>query len=117
MRYPFISSAVASLRRAVFAAALAFAAFTAAGLASGTAEAGVAAPGLATPSAAAADLLAPATGLTETVRWVCGPFRCFWRPNWNNWYVPPYARGWGPPLRPNCFWRRGWGGGWVHVCP
>jgi hypothetical protein len=115
MRRPFATSVLALLRRAVFAVALAFAAFTAVGLT--TAEAGVATPGLATPSAAALDIVAPTTALTETVRWVCGPFRCFWRPNWNNWYVPPYARGWGPPLRPNCFWRRGWGGGWVHVCP
>lgn len=116
MRYPSFASAVVRLRRAAFAVALAAAAFTAAGLASGTAEAGVATPGLATPSAVAADTLAPSAALTENVAWVCGPFRCFWRPNYN-WYVPPYARGWGAPVRPNCYWRRTWGGGWVHVCP
>lgn len=114
MRYPFVTSVLAQLRRVVFAAALAFVAFTAGGL--GSAEAGVATPGLATPAAAAVDVLAPSASLTEHVNWVCGPFRCFWRPNYS-WYVPPYARGWGPPLRPNCYWRRGWGGGWAHICP
>ena len=38
---------------------------------------------------------------TEQVRWVCGPYRCWWRPG-------PY---WGP--RPYWGWRRPyWGGGW-----
>lgn len=37
----------------------------------------------------------------EQVRWVCGPYRCWWRPG-------PY---WGP--RPYWGWRRPyWGGGW-----
>ncbi|WP_428032327.1 hypothetical protein [Ancylobacter sp.] len=116
MRHPYITTAFARLRRAVLGAAVALAAFGAIGLAAGPADAGVAMPSLSAP-AAAADIAAPSAALTENVRWVCGPFRCFWRPNWNNWYVPPYARGWGPPLRPNCFWRRGWGGGWAHVCP
>jgi hypothetical protein len=35
------------------------------------------------------------SGLQE-VRWVCGPYRCWWRPG------PAY---WGP--RP--YWHRGWG--------
>jgi hypothetical protein len=32
----------------------------------------------------------------ENVRWVCGPYRCWWRPNYYyGWYRP-----WG--------WRYGW---------
>ncbi|MCK0206981.1 hypothetical protein MWN33_02930 [Starkeya koreensis] len=103
------------LRRAVLAVALVLGAFSAAGLASGGAEAAVASPTL-----GAAVPALPGTASTlpvENVRWVCGPWRCVWRPNWNYWYVPPYARGWGPPVRPGCFWRRNWGGAWVHVCP
>ncbi|GAB4064749.1 hypothetical protein GCM10028812_04900 [Ancylobacter sonchi] len=78
------------------------------------AQAGVAMPALAVAPAAAAATL---PGI-EPVRWVCGPWRCVWRPNYPaGWYVPPYARGWGPPVRPACYWHRGWGGGWVHSCP
>lgn len=98
------------LRGLVLAAAFAAATFVTTGLASSTAEAGVAMPAIGSAMPAVPALQ------TENVRWVCGPFRCFWRPNFNYWYVPPYARGWGPPVAPNCFWRRGWGG-WTHVCP
>jgi hypothetical protein len=42
-----------------------------------------------------------AAGL-EQVRWVCGPFRCWWRPN----YYPYYgAYAWGPRF----YARPGWG--------
>lgn len=116
MRDPYVTSALALLRRAIFGAALALAAFVVVGVGSGSAQAGVALPSLAAPSAALDSIGAPAPQ-AENVRWICGPWRCFWRPNWRNWYVPPYARGWGPPVRPTCYWRRGWGGGWVHVCP
>lgn len=116
MRNPFVTSALAGLRRAVLCAALALAALGVVGFGSGPAAAGVAVPSLAAP-AAAVDLVAPPAPLAENVRWVCGPWRCFWRPNWTHWYVPPYARAWGPPVRPNCYWRRTWGGAWVHVCP
>lgn len=116
MRIACVTAALLSrLRAGLVAAVLAFSAFVVIGAGAGPAEAGVAMPSLATPSAAV-DTLAPAAPLAENVRWVCGPFRCFWRPNWN-WYVPPYARGWGPPVRPGCYWRRAWGGGWVHICP
>jgi hypothetical protein len=33
----------------------------------------------------------------EQVRWVCGPYRCWWRPNYYYGYY-----GWGPR------WRYGW---------
>lgn len=82
--------------------------------------AGLGAPaqaGVAMPALAAAPAPAAAAVEAEPVRWVCGPWRCVWRPNYPAyWYVPPYARGWGPPVRPNCYWRRNWGA-WVHVCP
>lgn len=75
--------------------------------------------GVATPATAAAT---PTVALTENVHWVCGPFRCVWRPNYPAWwYVPTYARAWAPPPRAECYWSRGpwpngtWG--WRQVCP
>lgn len=112
MSLPFARRLRKSVITAALAATLALGTLAAAGLSAGTAEASVASPMLGASVPAEAGSALP----VENVRWVCGPWRCFWRPNWNYWYVPPYARGWGPPLRPNCFWRRGWGG-WVHVCP
>ena len=41
---------------------------------------------------------APVTSNVQDVRWVCGPYRCWWAPG-------PYW-GYGPR------WRRGWG--WRH---
>ncbi|GLK84007.1 hypothetical protein [Ancylobacter defluvii] len=74
--------------------------------------------GLAMPALATAPAVQAVTPGIEPVRWVCGPWRCVWRPNYPGyWYQPPYARGWGPPVRPACYWHRGWGGGWVHTCP
>ena len=98
----------AFLRRASIAAAFALTL----GLAAGSAEAGVATP--ATGAAVPSDV-----GATpENVRWVCGPFHCWWRPNYPAfWVTPPYARAWAPPPGPRCYWRRGWGGQWVQVCP
>ena len=46
-------------------------------------------------SAMPLDQLKPATEAvqqTENVRWVCGPYRCWWRPNYY-YGVRPY---WGP---------------------
>ena len=44
----------------------------------------------------------------EPVHWVCGPYRCFWRPNYYSYgyYGPPrvFPRFYGRPY--------GWGGGW-----
>jgi len=40
----------------------------------------------------------------QDVRWVCGPYRCWWRPNWYGgygYYGPRPGWGWG--------WGRGWG--------
>lgn len=52
-----------------------------------------------------------------TVRWVCGPRRCVWNPNYRGAAVlPPYARGWGAPARPNCVYERR-RGRWILVCP
>jgi hypothetical protein len=47
----------------------------------------------------------------QDVRWVCGPFRCWWRPNWYRAYgfigpAPWIGRRWG------WGWRRGWRRGW-----
>lgn len=98
------------IRKMVLGAALALGM----GLTASGAQAGVAAPavGLGAPDAPA---------LTENVRWVCGIWRCGWRPNWRYWPVPPYARGWGPPADPACVWRRGplpgGGWGWRQICP
>lgn len=55
---------------------------------------------------------ATATGPIQKTRWVCGPYRCWWRPNY--FYGPVY-RPWGW-RRPYYGWHRpwGWGGGWHH---
>lgn len=114
-RFLTFSTLITRLRGLALAAIIAIAALAAAPLVgsgldlSDKAEAAVAMPALGTAPTLAAE--------AETVRWVCGPWRCSWRPNWNNWYVPPYARAWGPPVAPNCYWRRNWGGAWVHICP
>lgn len=58
----------------------------------------------------------------ENVRWVCGPYRCWWRPNY---YGPrPWGYGYGYGWRRPYYgwggyyggWRRpyGWGGDWDH---
>lgn len=116
MRALLSSVPAASRRRLVpllGAAALAVASLTVTTLGTtGRAEAGVALPAL-----AAAPAPAGVATTAEPVRWVCGTFRCVWRPNYPSyWYVPHYARGWGPPPRPECYWRRGWNG-WATVCP
>ena len=41
----------------------------------------------------------------QDVRWVCGPYRCWWRPGW--W--GPHYYGYGGPHR---YW--GWRHGWRH---
>ena len=70
----------------------------------------LAAVGLSAPSASAMPLgLAPATALStpgvqiDNVRWVCGPYRCFWRPNS---VVPAPLPYWGGPYWAGPYWRR-----------
>jgi len=38
----------------------------------------------------------------DQVRWVCGPYRCWWRPNYYGYGPGVYGPGWG--------WHRGWHG-------
>lgn len=45
---------------------------------------------------------ADAIGQVEQARWVCGPFRCWWRPNYYGYYGYYGYRH--RPWR----WRRGW---------
>jgi hypothetical protein len=44
----------------------------------------------------------------QDVRWVCGPVRCWWRPNWYGGYAygPAY---YGPRVWVGPRWRAGWG--------
>ena len=65
--------------------------------------------------AASAMPLAPLTLQSrnvENVRWVCGPFRCFWRPNYYGAYgfYGGGPRFYGPPRFYG--WRGGWHRGW-----
>ncbi|WP_051661060.1 hypothetical protein [Bosea sp. 117] len=91
------------------AGAFALAAAFSVGAGSAPAHAGAAMPAL-------GSAVQPAP-LTEEVRWICGPYRCAWRPNYRGVYVVPgYARYWGPPRRPGCYWTRGPAGRWVQVC-
>lgn len=69
------------------------------------------APVSAMPVGALAETAAATSGI-ENVRWVCGPFRCWWQPNhpyygayaWSPRYVRPYWRG--NYARP--WWGRRW---------
>jgi hypothetical protein len=72
------------------------------------AEAAIASPAL----AAAAATLAPDV---TSVRWVCGPLRCVWRPG-HRGPLHPWASGWGAPRHANCVWERVRGGPWVEIC-
>ncbi|MBB6307691.1 hypothetical protein [Xanthobacter tagetidis] len=94
------------------------AALGAAFLAIGFAYAGAASAAPFSPgTVAAAERAAPAAA--ETVRWVCGPYRCYWQPG-ARVVVPGYAAGWRAPRYPWCYWSkvRGPYGGWrwVQVC-
>lgn len=75
-------------------------------------------------SASAMPLSGPASaakalsGDLQTIRWVCGPYRCWWRPNY--FYRPHYGfygrPWWGGPRR-HFAYRHGfyggpWGRGW-----
>ena len=57
-------------------------------------------------------LASPASNVSA-VRWVCGPFRCWWRPNYyvgpSAYYGGPYGYyGGGPRFYGGWGWRRGW---------
>ncbi len=50
------------------------------------------------PAVATGSDVAP---LAQQARWVCGPYRCFWRPNY--FVGRPFVG------RPYGYWGRGWG--------
>lgn len=53
--------------------------------------------------AAPLGVTAQATANVQEARYVCGPYRCFWRPNYYAYYGPrPYYYG------PRWGYRRGW---------
>jgi hypothetical protein len=53
-----------------------------------------------------------------SVRWVCGPYRCAYVPNYaGRVVVHPYMRRWTPPPSPHCNYVRGPRGRWALVCP
>ncbi|MGO9673358.1 MAG: hypothetical protein ACLPSF_04180 [Methylocella sp.] len=71
------------------------------------------------PGVATAAQAAPAA--IEDARWVCGPYRCWWRPNYYygyGWHRPWGYYGWHRPWGYGWHggWHRGWGwrGGWHH---
>ena len=76
-------------------------------------------------AAAEATIASPLSGATmgehsivTPVRWVCGPRRCAYIPNYaGRVVVRPYMRGWAPPPRPHCNYVRGPRGRWALVCP
>ena len=89
----------------------------------------VGATGLALPAASTSAAALPLSGVAagfdradlrdgqpaaqiEQARWVCGPYRCFWRPNY--WGGPGWrGPGWRGPGWRGPGWRGpGWGYGW-----
>jgi hypothetical protein len=48
---------------------------------------------------------AVAPSAAENVRWVCGPYRCWWQPGPYGFYGGPRPWGWGGP---GWGWRHGW---------
>jgi hypothetical protein len=68
--------------------------------------------------------LPPLGGLAEKLvdikqaRWVCGPARCAYLPNYAGAVVVhPYMRECRPPPKPHCMYVRGPEGRWALVCP
>ena len=77
--------------------------------------------GLGTVSASAlpiANLVQDLKANVENVRWVCGPYRCWWQPGCGYYgYYRPYwgygfYRPWGWGYRPWGYRPWGWRGGW-----
>jgi hypothetical protein len=61
------------------------------------------------PSTSAAVPAVEAPSYVENVRWVCGPYRCWWQPGPYGFYGPrPWGPGWGPGWRWHRwhYWRR-----------
>ena len=55
--------------------------------------------------------------LVESARWVCGPYRCYWQPNYVGPFpFYPWATGWGPPRHSRCYYAKRPSGRWVLVC-
>jgi hypothetical protein len=46
----------------------------------------------------------------QNVAWVCGPYRCWWRPNYRGPY--PYSGGYGVSAAPGLYPYHRWGGWW-----
>ena len=64
-----------------------------------------------------ANVAANLSGVTD-VRWVCGPYRCAWIPNYRGKVVVyPHMRVWVRPPSPHCYYERGFFGRWKLICP
>jgi hypothetical protein len=51
------------------------------------------------------------SGNIENVRWVCGPYRCWWRPGPSYYYGPRFYGGfYGPRFYGPGYYGRRWGG-------
>ena len=49
------------------------------------------------------------------VHWVCGEFRCVWKPD-HRGPIHPWAREWRAPRHANCVYERVGRGPWIEVC-
>jgi hypothetical protein len=59
---------------------------------------------------------AATSGVTD-VRWVCGPYRCAWIPNYRGRVVVyPHMRAWVRPPSPHCYYHHGLFR-WELICP
>lgn len=69
------------------------------------AQRGAAAAPVIDQSPAAPELSAPTI---EKAYWVCGPYRCWWRPRWHYWHRRHYWRGyyWHRPYWRRHYWHR-----------
>jgi hypothetical protein len=79
-------------------ATAAFAILAGAGMMAGTASA--------MPLNGQLAVTAPAATDAQQVRWVCGPYRCWWQPGGYYYPGPRWGYGW------RGGWRGGWHGGW-----
>ncbi len=71
----------------------------------------------ATANPSLGNVAADLSGVTD-VRWLCGPYRCAWIPNYRGKVVIyPHMRVWVRPPSPHCYYQRGFFGRWKLVCP